>query len=94
VFGCAKLYLELNLIGNSKSMVERKWLPIQFMLFACAQNLLLKSNGVTNSNSRLVVTNHGKEFDVFFWVNAAGREEQIDSVPGSIQSSLGTAVGR
>jgi hypothetical protein len=47
VFGCTELGLELNWIFNSKSMLERKWLPNRIQLFGCACNFLLESKGDT-----------------------------------------------
>jgi hypothetical protein len=54
-----KLGLELNWKRNSKSRIERKWLPIPIPLFGCVWNFLLETEASDQFQFLFGCTNHG-----------------------------------
>jgi hypothetical protein len=65
LFGCAELISEIELSGNSKSWVERKWLIIQILLFGWLGIYSWNQTVISISNSCLDV--EGMELDVFLY---------------------------
>jgi hypothetical protein len=66
LFGCAELISGIELSGNSKSKVERKWLTIRILLFGWLEICCWNQRVVPISNSCLDVETI--ELDVLFWV--------------------------